>query len=288
MTTRFTVALAAMLALAACGGGGGGGSASPPVDTTQVLTGSQSPQETVSDQSARLAGIIARTDSLVASTWYGETSHSSLPTFRARSSCSGTGCSFYESQTGLTASVDLDDLDFDTSRSKAVLSKHGITTIDSRSDTGRSYYSIMNYSAFSVENSSFVSDGTTVWSRLSYAGGDLTRSRPSGSATWTGLMVGTPATGPLRNNFLQGDAELTYGFSGSLDASFTNIKDITRNRDHSVSSVRFVNVPVSSSGTFSAGATGNRIEGGFYGSGHAETAGVFEQSGIVGAFGAKK
>ena len=38
---------------------------------------------------------------------------------------------------------------------------------------------------------------------------------------------------------------------------------------------------------FTSGYTGNQIQGGFYGPGHAETAGVFEQAGIVGSFGAK-
>ena len=40
--------------------------------------------------------------------------------------------------------------------------------------------------------------------------------------------------------------------------------------------------------TVAAGEAGDRIQGGFYGPGHAETAGIFEQSNIVGAFGAKR
>ena len=45
-------------------------------------------------------------------------------------------------------------------------------------------------------------------------------------------------------------------------------------------------MPLGADGTFEAGLTGNRIQGGFYGPGHAEAAGIFEQSNIVGAFGA--
>ena len=48
-----------------------------------------------------------------------------------------------------------------------------------------------------------------------------------------------------------------------VDAAFTDIKNIQ------------------------SGLTGNRIQGGFYGPGHGEAAGVFQQSGMVGAFGAK-
>ena len=46
----------------------------------------------------------------------------------------------------------------------------------------------------------------------------------------------------------------------------------------------FNDIPVGPQGTFQSGLTGNRIQGGFYGPGHAEAAGVFEQSNIVGAF----
>lgn len=73
-----------------------------------------------------------------------------------------------------------------------------------------------------------------------------------------------------------------------IDASFTNIKNLDRNRDHSVTSIRFDDVPVLTDGTFQAGVTGNRIQGGFYGPSYAETAGTFEQSNVVGAFGAKR
>ena len=55
-----------------------------------------------------------------------------------------------------------------------------------------------------------------------------------------------------------------------------------------MTTVRFNNVPVAADGTYNAGGTGNLIEGGFGGPNHEETAGVFEQQGIVGAFGAKR
>ena len=84
---------------------------------------------------------------------------------------------------------------------------------------------------------------------------------------------------------------LTYtadGAQGLLDAAFTNIRDLDRGAAHSTAALRFDDVPVASDGTFEAGLTGNRIQGGFYGSGHAETAGVVEQADVVGAFGAKR
>ncbi|MBC6441913.1 MAG: hypothetical protein GDA53_02120 [Rhodobacteraceae bacterium] len=125
--------------------------------------------------------------------------------------------------------------------------------------------------------------------RRAQAFGDLTESRPTADATYTGLMVGTPARGAQRDNLLQGDATLTFtAADNQLDATFSDIKDLDHNTAHSVTEVRFRDVPVSSGGTYAQGAGANRIEGAFYGTGHAETAGVFEQQGIVGAYGAKK
>ena len=104
-------------------------------------------------------------------------------------------------------------------------------------------------------------------------------------------MVGTPAQGDAAGNVLQGDAALTYtldGGRGTLDAAFTDIKDLDRLAAHTTETVRFDDVPVGTRGTFRRSSTGNYIKGGFYGPGHAEAAGVFAQSNILGAFGATK
>ena len=295
MTNRVKIALAATLALSGCMGGGGSNEP-PSAQDIRTLTGSQPPAETVADQSARAAGVIPRMDSLIVSTFYGETNLPELPTFRITPSCSGTSCSLRESRIGISDTVDLSDLEYDSTSSKAILSKHGITMFESEQQAendsvyGRTYGSLMDHSAFEVGNARAVTDEVTLWLRGATAAGDLTNSRPGAAATWRGIMVGAPTDASGHNNFLQGDALLTYDFSGlgSLDAEFTDIRNIDQNRDHSVTSVRFDNVPVISDGTFEAGITGNRIQGGLYGPDHAETAGVFEQSGIVGAFGAKR
>ena len=147
----------------------------------------------------------------------------------------------------------------------------------------------MEHSGFAAHTEWFVVDGIRGDGRYGMAGGDLTGTRPLGTATWRGLMAGTPATGAGRDDRLQGDATLTY-HTGSqrLNAAFTDIQNIDRLRAHSTSAVRFNDVSVDAGGRFQAGGTGDRIQGGFYGPGHAETAGVFEGSNIVGAFGAKK
>ena len=141
-------------------------------------------------------------------------------------------------------------------------------------------------------------DGTSYnfSSRWGVAGGDLTGSPPTDmSATWSGVMVGTPRTGAAKGNLLQGEAALTYtldGGRGTLDAAFTDIKDLDRLAAHTTETVRFDDVPVGTRGTFLKSSTSfeskNYIKGEFYGPGHAEAAGVFEQSNILGAFGATK
>ena len=310
------VILAGALALAGCGGGGGGTSGSsdgdgtpetgtvqsrskPPLDpaAATALTDSSPPGETVTDQAARSAAISDRIDSLVASTYYAEIEGED---FILATNCRGTRCTLTEPQSGFSDTITLEDLrtaDPGTGRSRAVLTKNGVTLVETRGSagglTGRSYGGWLDHGAFDLETGFGTVEtpggGVTLAVRVAAAGGDLTGSRPAASAKWRGVMVGTPARGDRRDNILQGDAELNYRFgSRTLDAEFTGIADLDRNVAHTVPEVRFVNVPVAEDGTYGAGGVGNRIQGGFAGPDHAESAGIFEQRNIVGAFGAKR
>ena len=284
MPERVTAILMFVM-LSACGGGGGG----PSVEEIRAATGSQPPLETAADQSARVAEIISRTDSLIMSTTYGSTSLPELPSFRVRASCSGTVCTLHEPQSGYRETVTIRDLEFSPATVTLSLSKNGITVFGVAEEGLTGYGAWMRHSAFQVGTIHATFEGMTVQSRSAMAGGDLAGSRPGSSATWRGVMVGTQATGPNRGDSLLGDARLTYSFSGgTIDARFASIWNVDRHRDHTVASVRFDDIRVDTDGTFQAGSTGNRIQGGFYGPGHAETAGILEQSGIVGSFGAKR
>ena len=292
-------ALAGALVLAACGGGGpdgpSPGSFSP--DRARVLTGSTPPKETVADQAARSAEIFDRMDSLVASTLFAEIDGED---FIVATNCRGTRCTLTEPNTGLSDTITLEDLrstDPGDGRPRAVLTKNGVTLIERRESVGgaegRTYGSWLDHGAFQVEASVEIVEtpdgGVTLAARGASAGNDLTGSRPAESAKWRGLMVGTPARGDRRDSVLQGDAELNYRFgSGTLDAEFTGIADLDRNASHTVPEVRFLDIPVAADGTYMTGGAGNRIQGGFAGPDHAETAGFFEQQNIVGAFGARR
>ena len=223
------------------------------------------------------------------STWHGETSHAEVPSLRIRARCTETRCDLYDPTIGYNNSLHLTDLDLSDVPKAAVGTRHGVTLMSWSESDYTAYGAWIKHGGFAVVTEDYVVDDVRIDVRYGFAGGDLTGTRPTGSATWLGLMVGTPATGAHRGDRLQGDAALNYDMdAGGLDVGFSSIKNIDRGRAHSTPTVLFTDVPISSRGTFQAGVTGNRIQGGFYGPGHVEAAGVFERANIVGAFEAKR
>ena len=291
---RIIAALALVATLAACGGGGGDGPVTTGVNqTARDLAGLSAPAETPAAQRARAPTLVSRADSLILSSLYGETTHPALPTFRASARCSGTRCTVSEPRSGYSLSASLSDLEFADTTTIAIGTKHRITLMSSSGSlhgtelTG--FGAWMQHAGFAVQTEDVTVEGTRITGRYGQAGGDLTGVKPVGGATWRGVMVGRLATGSSRNDRLVGDAALNYDFSlDVLDVAFSSIVNIDRGRAHSVALVRFEDLQIGRRGTFRAGAAGNRIQGGFYGPGHAEAAGIFEQSNIVGAFGARK
>ena len=135
---RIGLLLAVVVSAAGCGGGRTGSEPLPDADEIRRITGSQPPLETPGDQTARVAGLQSRTDSLIASTVVGETSSPQLPLievpFEARMQCAGTRCSWRVSVsgTGISGRIEYEDLSFTSGTATAVLSKHGITTVEKR------------------------------------------------------------------------------------------------------------------------------------------------------------
>ena len=199
-----------------------------------------------------------------------------------------------EPRTGSSYTIRLSDFEIVHGPTDAIGTRHGITLMSLNTQQMGSELSSfgawMDHSAFAVQTERTTLEGTRIDARYGMAGGDLTGSPVGGSATWLGIMVGTPTTGSDRGDRLQGIAALNYDMSagGGLDIAFSNIKNIDRGTAHTAPTVLFADVPMDSRGMFEAGLAGNRVRGGFYGPGHAEAAGIFEQSNIVGAFGAKR
>ena len=284
------LALAAAGTLAACGGGG----ASFDGDAAISLTGSVEPKETVADQAERSAVTAKRANALVASTLYGEEDDQN---FHLVAHCSGTRCTHVHPAIETPDPVavweleDLLNLEGAPGERRAVLEKAGITLVEirDRAPRSREYGAWMEHGAFAVGTGFRSLDAPDTTFRMALVGSEVAGSRPLASATWQGVMVGTPARGDSRDDILQGDATLTYDLgSRTLDAEFTGIVNLDSNAAHTVGTVSFDDVPVDGNGTFGFGNVDDQIRGAFGGSGHEEVGGVFEKRGIVGAFGATR
>ena len=204
-------------------------------------------------------------------------------------SCQVSGSDYY-----------ISDINTNTGSYEAVMSRHGVA-VGQGTDTNRFnnqlsseslvYGGWTDHSFFFIEGDVFEYkiDGNTYKDSYAIAMsiGNLTNSTPrAGSATWKGVMVG----GELqRKEVHQGDATLKAYFSsggGNIDAEFTNIHDV--NTGSPRNSIYFRDVPFTKDGFKSGSRTGNRIEGKFYGPGHAEAGGIFEHLNTIGAFGVKR
>ena len=60
----------------------------------------------------------------------------------------------------------------------------------------------MEHSTFGVQAGEGIFEGVRVSAPVGVAGGDLTEATLTGSATWLGLMVGTPVSGSARGDRL--------------------------------------------------------------------------------------
>ena len=294
------LALATALLLVACGGGESMSGRAPSPGEIRELTGLSAPTETPEAAHARSLDIFPRADSLILSTMHGETGSAEIPTFRLLTECSGARCTLTDPLSGAVDPIELLNTPLRHGAATAVGAKHGITLVSESSvHTGADLASLgawMEHSTFAIQNESQTGDDGTVDIWYGIALGELAGFPPGpipGTATWLGIMLGTLVTGDARGERLVGDAVLTYQFptqgSGhTLDAAFGGIKNIDRGTAHGVETVLFENLAVGPDGTFARGQAGARIQGGFFGAGHAEAAGIFEQSGIVGAFGATR
>ena len=293
---------AAISLLASCGGGSappaeidreedgpnlGGGPTTPPPELTdlQRLVGGTAPTETVNQQAERGGGILERSNSYYISKIAIQSDEAASPELvLGPPSCSGTVCTYYVG--GQPESNDLRSSVSSEVLGTTVLSRNGITIEEVRRRDRASYGSTLRHSGFgsSWENIS----GITFRGSLAY--GDLTGSRPHVRGVWRGMMTGVLERS---DELLLGDATLEYGDSDSdgsmeLHAEFSKIANVSRNRAHSVTGIKFNNIRIGANGIFSYRDSASRIQGGFYGSGHAEASGVFERQRIFGAFGALK
>ena len=281
---NIAVIIACAAVLAACGSGR---------DSVRELTGLDPAIEAPAAQIERAADVLARFDSLVLSTTHVETDLPAAPAFRLLAECGGARCTLTDALTGDSETVTTSDLEIPDLPAEALGTRHGVTLIQVagryRGADHASLGAWMEHGGFSFQTNGVVADGIRADSLHATAGGDLTGVPLAGSATWLGLMVATPMIGDRRGERLVGDAALNYDMDvGGLDIAFSSIKNIDRRSAHSTPTVIFADVPISAEGTFKTGSAGDRVQGGFYGPGHAEAAGIFERANMIGAFGARR
>ena len=266
MTFRTLAAMAAVFVLASCGGGGGGG--------TAMNGGPGGSGPSIPPAPSPAPDTVVLGDVLI-------TAQNRL--FRADASCSGTLCTV--SFQGESATIDLRDVD---PNGPAVTitgeqTRNGVQ-IGRATASGDGF----NFNTFGVWGNH--NAGTPVVGSTTIQGvgirfafpmslGTGSGSNPtSGTATWTGAMAGVRVGSSSLGREVTGDAEMTANLgAASLDLAFTNIADTSGARS---GDIRWQGISMRN-GEFS-GSGG--LEGRFYGPNHEEAGGVFERSGIAGAF----
>ena len=125
----------------------------------------------------------------------------------------------------------------------------------------------------------------------SYSLGHSTGENPAaGSALWEGLMLGRDMRASAgRGQAIRGDADVRVDFDAAaitVDVEFTGIVNIETGAPHGDMAWR--GMPVEEGSFARRNAPDDTVSGRFYGPGEEEVGGVFERSGIAGAFGARR
>ena len=289
------LAVAAILSLPACVGGGDSVSERAlTFGEIRELTGLSPPIETAAAQQARQQENSARADSVILSTMRVEVAGPDATlAVRWLPACAGPRCELHDPTTGATDTFDLATSPIVRGDAEAIGSAHGITLLsETAQHMGLDRTSLgawMEHGSFGFFTDRVTGEEIESTYLYALALGDLTGRPPAGSATWLGIMVGTPTAGDEEGDRLVGTAALNYDLAaGALDAAFSGIWNIDRGAAHGVEAVIFSDLEIGSDGTFARGQSGARIQGGFYGPDHAEAAGIFEHHDVLGAFGATR
>ncbi len=219
--------------------------------------------------------------------------------------CEGQTCTLTESNTGVSESVTLQDIqDTDTSdienlrqAAQLILTRNGVPVYDGSVSFALGEGSTVSATALGgwMVHNFFLA----VWGNYSGPNipsadfgtglslGNATGSHPTEDATYNGVMLGViTAEGGTQGNGVEGDATLEFRMANPggalMDVSFTNITN--RETSGTLSDIVWSAIQVQADGTFETG----EIHGLFYGSNHEEVGGTFNKANIAGAFGASR
>lgn len=292
---RISAVLLTVVLLFGCGGGDSKSSIPDP-----LVGGVQQPTFTDASIVPTVNGIIQRSDSIIVSDYVGKFRGE---TFLAPASCSRTRCTI-DLGLGYSGTLDLRDIrdtglattlgySAEGERNGVRIARgQGRTTTFGLSVDATSYGAWLNHSAFTFDLETVRSgslggiDLAGLQVGVGASIGNDTGRRPLENATWRGIMVGgTDINGPPQT--IRGDATVTYELNSNyVDVFFNNIYNLnTRAR---FQDLRWSDVYVDSTGSFSLETSLRKIHGRFYGPGHSEVGGVFVHPQAVGAFGARR
>ena len=203
--------------------------------------------------------------------------------FRAAASCSGALCTV--SFQGESETIDLRDVDPNgpavtvTGQQTRNGVQIGRLTASGAGINFNTFGVWGTYNAGTPLVSSTTVQGVGVRFAFPISLGDGSGSNPlTGSASWTGAMAGVKVGTSSLGAEVTGDAAMTANLgASSLDLEFTNIAE--RFSGARSSDILWQGVPMQS-GSFQASG----LDGRFYGPNYEEAGGVFERSGIAGAF----
>ncbi|MYE00480.1 MAG: hypothetical protein F4Y03_04265 [Alphaproteobacteria bacterium] len=202
---------------------------------------------------------------------------------RLEESCDGTVCTVLFQ--GETATIDLRDVhpDGPAVAITGQQTRNGVQTGRATASGGRlSYDTVGVWGAYNVGTplrGSTTLQGMDVQFAFPMSLGTGSGSNPLiGSAIWTGVMAGVKIGGSSLGAEVTGDAEMTVDLgASSLDLAFTNIAEPASGALSN--DIRWRDVSMQNGSFQTAG-----LDGRFYGPNHEEAGGVFERSGIAGAF----
>ena len=155
------------------------------------------------------------------------------------------------------------------------------------------YYGTMEHAAFGIgfyQYGDWERQDGGIWDfyiRGTGFQGDLSGTRPAGSATWEGHMLGHQSgLAAGEDPFVQGRAQVSVSLRrNQVDIAFFGVQSMDRER--SLSNFGYDDIPLESDGTFD-GFDEGPMEGAFFGPAHQEVAGMFHNSvnKVTGSFGA--
>ena len=296
--------LAAALTLGACSGGGGGST-----DRVRSLSDSDDPNV------ARLGDLLERADALLMTGSYARWSLSAEgeatieDAFVEAVTCAGARCVTADgTETTVGDLLDASASGIDADAAEATLGmRGGFDTVTTRGAfevtetlpelsltvspevTSWGFWGDHGFAALAIGEGPLAAtiEGTsfsgTFSSAQAYVAGDATGTNPAGtgSATWTGIAEASPTGAPAR---LMGTATVTIA-----DLSRPQV-DVGIDLDEGGvdRALRWTDMPLADGG-FSAGRAGtDYLRGNFHGPAHEEVWGVFDTTGYLGAFGAKR